>query len=363
MKQRGARRGAAWIHARPITVVGPGIVPSPSVLERARELAPDTRQPLIEVAGDESAHTGVFRALPDAIARPRQLATRTDARRPWLPGGRTAGRRGRALLSLSVATHAELAIAERRLRQSIFKPTDGRLGRFNRRISMPISVGLIRWMRFSANAMSVLIIGLGLYAGWLFSRGDYVSGVLAALVSWAASVLDGCDGELARLQYTDSPFGCWLDTLGDYVVLPRHFHRADDRRRAADRMGRLLVDRRRDARRHASDVRPADPAARAHHQRSTGPIADRDQGTLLRQRQTLGMARRPGLDVATRATMPYGIVGFAVLGLLPGVLVLGAIGAQIYWICLAVELDGSSCWPRRVTADDWPEPADADGPA
>ena len=42
--------------------------------------------------------------------------------------------------------------------------------------------------------------------------------------------------------------------------------------------------------------------------------------------------------VATRATMPYGIVGFAVLGLLPGVLVLGAIGAQIYWICLAVEL-------------------------
>ena len=116
-----------------------------------------------------------------------------------------------------MATHAELAIAEQRLRQSIFKPTDGRLGRFNRRISIPISVTLIRWMRFSANAMSVLIIGLGLCAGWLFSRGDYVTGVLAALISWAASVLDGCDGELARLQYTDSPFGCWLDTLGDYV--------------------------------------------------------------------------------------------------------------------------------------------------
>jgi hypothetical protein len=43
-------------------------------------------------------------------------------------------------------------------------------------------------------------------------------------------------------------------------------------------------------------------------------------------------------NVATRATMPYGILGFAVLGLLPVVLVLGAIGAQIYWISLAVEL-------------------------
>jgi hypothetical protein len=41
--------------------------------------------------------------------------------------------------------------------------------------------------------------------------------------------------------------------------------------------------------------------------------------------------------VATRATMPYGIVGFAVLGLLPIVVVLSTIGAQIYWISLARE--------------------------
>jgi hypothetical protein len=40
---------------------------------------------------------------------------------------------------------------------------------------------------------------------------------------------------------------------------------------------------------------------------------------------------------ATRATMPYGILGFAVAGLLPVVVLLATIGAHIYWISLARE--------------------------
>jgi hypothetical protein len=41
---------------------------------------------------------------------------------------------------------------------------------------------------------------------------------------------------------------------------------------------------------------------------------------------------------ATRSTMPYGIMAFAVLGILPGILVLAAIGANVYWISLAIRL-------------------------
>jgi len=41
---------------------------------------------------------------------------------------------------------------------------------------------------------------------------------------------------------------------------------------------------------------------------------------------------------ATRATAPYGILILTTFGLLPVVLVLAAIGSQIYWISLAVEL-------------------------
>ena len=42
--------------------------------------------------------------------------------------------------------------------------------------------------------------------------------------------------------------------------------------------------------------------------------------------------------VATRAAMPYGIMMFALLGLLPGFVILAALGANIYWVTLAVKL-------------------------
>src|SRR6202158_1357307 len=31
-----------------------------------------------------------------------------------------------------------------------------------------------------------------------------------------ASILDGCDGEVARLKLQESDFGCWLETICDY---------------------------------------------------------------------------------------------------------------------------------------------------
>ena len=50
---------------------------------------------------------------------------------------------------------------------------------------------------------------------------------------------------------------------------------------------------------------------------------------------------------ATRALMPYGVLAFALVDLLPVVLILGAIGAHVYWISLAVEL-------RRLLPDPLP---------
>jgi phosphatidylglycerophosphate synthase len=42
--------------------------------------------------------------------------------------------------------------------------------------------------------------------------------VLAGLLFQAQSVLDGCDGEIARLTYRFSHTGQWLDTIGDDVT-------------------------------------------------------------------------------------------------------------------------------------------------
>ena len=38
-----------------------------------------------------------------------------------------------------------------------------------------------------------------------------------AMLSVFASILDGCDGEVARLTFQDSAFGCWLETVCDYL--------------------------------------------------------------------------------------------------------------------------------------------------
>ena len=42
--------------------------------------------------------------------------------------------------------------------------------------------------------------------------------------------------------------------------------------------------------------------------------------------------------VATRAAMPYGILAFALVFALPGIVILAAVGANVYWISLVLKL-------------------------
>jgi hypothetical protein len=42
--------------------------------------------------------------------------------------------------------------------------------------------------------------------------------------------------------------------------------------------------------------------------------------------------------VATRAAMPYGIMAFSLLYALPGIVVLAAIGANVYWMSLVMKM-------------------------
>jgi 1L-myo-inositol 1-phosphate cytidylyltransferase / CDP-L-myo-inositol myo-inositolphosphotransferase len=196
---------------------------------------------------------------------------------------------------------------------------------------------LIRRLRLSANAMSLFVLALGLYAGWLFGRGDYASGVAAAAISLGAGILDGCDGELARLQFKQSAFGCWLDTLGDYVYYLATFAGLTIGAVRASGNGAywwlggalgvgtlvtlalLIVLRHR-----TTDGHPERLNATTKAQFEAGKPWARLVARLA--------------TCATRAVMPYGVMAFALLGLLPVVLVLATIGAHVYWISLAVKL-------------------------
>lgn len=106
--------------------------------------------------------------------------------------------------------------AERKLDLWLVKPTDGIFARMNRRVSIPISRQLIKFP-ISPNMVSLFTLALSLAAGVCFAVGRYWNCLAGALLGVVTSILDGCDGEVARLKLQASDFGCWMDTLCDYL--------------------------------------------------------------------------------------------------------------------------------------------------
>ena len=106
--------------------------------------------------------------------------------------------------------------AERKLDHWLVKPTDGIFARFNRRVSIPISRQLIRFP-ITPNMVSLFTLLVSFLAGACFALGGYWNTLLGAILSVWASILDGSDGEVARLKLLASDFGAWLETICDYL--------------------------------------------------------------------------------------------------------------------------------------------------
>jgi phosphatidylglycerophosphate synthase len=110
----------------------------------------------------------------------------------------------------------DLIAAEQKLNRWLVKPTDGVFARMNRRISIPISRQLIKFP-ITPNMVSLFTLGVSFAAGASYAVGGYWNTLLGAILSVWASILDGCDGEVARLKLQSSDFGCWLETACDYL--------------------------------------------------------------------------------------------------------------------------------------------------
>ena len=67
------------------------------------------------------------------------------------------------------------------------------------------------------NMVTLFTLGVSVTAGVFFARGGYWNTLLGGALSVWASILDGCDGEVARLKLQASDFGCWLETVCDYL--------------------------------------------------------------------------------------------------------------------------------------------------
>jgi len=66
------------------------------------------------------------------------------------------------------------------------------------------------------NVISALSLLLSLIAAGLFAFGkNYISLLIGGLITHIASVIDGCDGEIARLKFMRSKYGGWFDAVLD----------------------------------------------------------------------------------------------------------------------------------------------------
>ncbi len=107
---------------------------------------------------------------------------------------------------------------EKALLRSMIKESDGYIARyFDRNISLAISRLLVR-TPVTPNLISLVTIAIGVTGAWLISWGTYWGGVAGSALFVLSAVIDGCDGEVARLKFLQSKFGFLLDTIGDNVV-------------------------------------------------------------------------------------------------------------------------------------------------
>jgi len=161
---------------------------------------------------------GARRVVDETIAELGPKATIADALRRAI-GEREVGYVDvTGLMWLDVDTPEDLESARRMLpnllRRSLVKPEDGPVSRYlNRPISTRISVWLyLKGWYVSPNLVSLISFAVGLAGSISIVLG---LNLLAAALIQAASVLDGVDGEIARLFQRASRFGGIFDAMLD----------------------------------------------------------------------------------------------------------------------------------------------------
>ena len=119
-------------------------------------------------------------------------------------------------LWIDVDDPAALKRAEKMLVCSLRdKPNDGPVSRYlNRPVSVTISRRLAKY-RISPNQISLFSFLGSMLAAVLFTLGGYFTLLLGGLLAQFSSIIDGCDGEVARLKFQSSPYGGWFDSVLD----------------------------------------------------------------------------------------------------------------------------------------------------
>jgi len=105
--------------------------------------------------------------------------------------------------------------AENILFANLKKTSDGPISRhLNRPISTRISKYLLK-KRITPNQITFFAFMLSVIGALFFFLGGYVNLLIGGVLAQLSSIIDGCDGEIARLKFQTSEFGGWYDAVLD----------------------------------------------------------------------------------------------------------------------------------------------------
>lgn len=229
-----------------------------------------------------------------------------------------------------VDSRPAVKIAEQRITRFIWKATDEIHARFNKRILMPLIKVLLR-TPLTPNMVSVVAVFISLSSGYFYSKGYYAATLVGGLLAYVSSLADHVDGCIARLKAKESAFGAHFDTICDYIFyiafgvgLTIGLYRTSENPVYIGLgisivfgilVSLVIISYQRRASGNESDF-----AAEAHKK-----LSKHKQNPIIRYgKKSYFVVRRP--------IMPYYLMLFTLLNLLPFILVMVALSANLFWM-------------------------------
>jgi phosphatidylglycerophosphate synthase len=191
-----AREEVARVCADPRVKAAPEFIAAATEQDGERLAAPVVGARYIRARHHIIADAAAYRALLDAPLHAHDI----DGQKYW---------------AVDVTTAAGRHEAVRQLFEACRKPVDGMVSRhINRHVSIFISKCIVE-TSITPNAISLVNFLLGVVAALCAARGAYLPMLIGAVLFQFNSILDGVDGELARVRHEGSKLGEWLDTVSD----------------------------------------------------------------------------------------------------------------------------------------------------
>jgi phosphatidylglycerophosphate synthase len=169
-----------------------------------------------------SSTDGLVAASPDGPFAADQEMLQRWVRGGWRPSHPphvpVESRYPRPPVYVRVASEAAIPAAEDALFRSLARNDNNLFARYVDRVLSRALSRRLAPTSVTPNQITIFSVAIGILGSLLLGHPSYVAGLVGSFLFLASTVIDGCDGEIARLKFQESPLGAKLDLIGDNLV-------------------------------------------------------------------------------------------------------------------------------------------------